>query len=75
MTTVTVESLVQTLQRGDDMRTVTVEWGLPGVRAVPQLHHVGVVLGQDGHRVTLLANHQPRLLLVGVAQVDPVELK
>jgi len=49
-------------------------WCLPGARVVPQLHHVGVVLGQDGHCVTLLSNHQPRLLLVSVAQVDPIEL-
>lgn len=42
---------------------------------VSQLEHVRVVLCQDGDSVTLLPDYQPRLLLVGIAQVDSVELK
>lgn len=42
---------------------------------VSQLEHVGVVLRQDGDGVALLPDHQPRLLLIGVAQVDSVELQ
>lgn len=42
---------------------------------VSQLEHVRVVLCQDGDGVALLPDHQPRLLLVGVAQVDSIELK
>lgn len=42
---------------------------------VSQLEHVRVVLRQDGDGVALLPDHQPRLLLVGVAQVDSVKLK
>ena len=41
---------------------------------VPQLVHVGVVLGHDGDGVTLLSNDQTGLLLCGVAQVDAVIL-
>lgn len=48
---------------------------LPGARVVAQLEHVRVVLGQNGDGVTLLPDDQPRLLLVGVAKVDSVELK
>lgn len=42
---------------------------------IPQLEHVWVVLRQDGDGVTLLPDYQPRLLFIGVAQVDSIELK
>lgn len=42
---------------------------------VAQLKHVRIILSQNGDSVTLLSDHQPRLLLVGVAQVDSVKLK
>lgn len=42
---------------------------------VAQLEHVRVILSQDGDRVTLLPDDQPRLLLVCVAKVDSIKLK
>lgn len=47
----------------------------PSAGVVSQLEHVRIVLRQDGDRVALLPDDQPRLLLVGVAQVDSVKLK
>ena len=48
--------------------------GVPGTR-VAQLVHVGVVLGQDGDGVTLLADDQPGLLFRGVPQVYTIKLE
>lgn len=42
---------------------------------VAQLKHVRIILSQNGDRVKLLPDHQPRLLLVGIAKVDAIELE
>lgn len=42
---------------------------------VAQLEHVRVVLSQNGDRVALLPDDQPRLLLVGIAKVDSIKLQ
>lgn len=42
---------------------------------IPQLEHVRIILSQNGDCVTLLPNHQPSLLLIGIAKVDTVELE
>lgn len=41
---------------------------------VAQLKHVRVILSQNSDCITLLPNHQPCLLLIGVPEVDPIEL-
>ncbi len=41
---------------------------------IAQLEHVRIILSQNGDGVTLLPDHQPRLLLVGIAKVDSIEL-
>lgn len=48
---------------------------LPWTRVVAQLKHVRIILSQDGDCVTLLPDHKPRLLLVGIAKVDSIELE
>ena len=42
---------------------------------VAQLKHVRIVLSQNGDRVALLSDHEPRLLLVGIAKVDSIKLE
>lgn len=42
---------------------------------VAQLKHVRIILSQNGDCVALLPDHQPRLLLVGVAKVDSIKLE
>jgi len=42
---------------------------------VAQLKHVRIILSQNGDCVTLLPDHQPRLLLVGIAKVDSIKLE
>lgn len=42
---------------------------------VSQLKHVRIILSQNGDRVTLLPDNQTRLLLVGIAKVDSIELE
>lgn len=42
---------------------------------VAQLKHVRIILSQNGDRVALLPDDQPRLLLICIAKVDSVKLK
>lgn len=42
---------------------------------IAQLKHVRIILSQNGDCVTLLSDHQPRLLLISVAKVDSIELQ
>lgn len=42
---------------------------------VAQLRHVRIILSQNGDCVTLLPDHQPCLLLVGIAKVDSIKLE